>query len=180
MVQPNRKCIRDMSQHDELGPFYFLPSPNIFIFVYPYMIILNTDASGSKLGNCNHIKIHKQETQEKISFPSLKSIDIYWHLQHQQTKAKKNPKCIQAWAKQYSNINNETMKWVYQNPFKHCTETKLLTMQYEIIHRVFPCNKLLEICRVLNSPNCLMCQIEDNSRTLFCELLQLEKFLDIL
>ena len=59
-------------------------------------------------------------------------------------------------------IDDNDWKDIFSQPYVAARETKLQSLQYRIIHRIFPCKKWLYIHKVAESPTCNLCNtIED-------------------
>ena len=59
---------------------------------------------------------------------------------------------------------------IFQQPYLSSRETNLQSLQYKIIHRIFPCQKWLYNHKVILTPNCQVCgDTEDNLIHYFIE-----------
>ncbi len=76
---------------------------------------------------------------------SVKCKDFYWHLFKNKYHI---PTCISKWHTNYENINvniDEIWNRIFYLPFKICTQTKIQSFQYKLIHKVIACNAWLKI-----------------------------------
>lgn len=75
-------------------------------------------------------------------------------------------KPIQRWYDRYSDYfeGQIRMEWpdIYMMPYIHVRETKLQTLQFKVIHRIIPCNKLLKIYKIKDSNKCEYCNKVDD------------------
>ncbi len=66
-------------------------------------------------------------------------MDFYWHIINTDTHT---PTSIHKWSDHYTNFHNAENVWsrIFKFPFKTVRDTKIQTYQYNIVHRVIPCN----------------------------------------
>ena len=78
------------------------------------------------------------------------------------------PTALNRWLE---NFYIEYIDWpsIFMQPYLSSRETKLQSLQYKIIHRIFPCQKWLYNHKVITSPNCLHCNEVDNLIHYFVE-----------
>ena len=83
---------------------------------------------------------------------------FYWMLMGKQVNT---PSCIAKW-REIWNISDLEWKDIFSRHFKICHEAYLQTFQYKILHRIIPCNHWLFNIKVKSSPNCTLCNVDDN------------------
>jgi len=121
------------------------------------------------------VNIKKGDNIKSIEITNLQTKDVYWQFQLNQAKLNIKPAGIKKWNQVY-NFNKETWKTIFKVAFQACSETKLQTLQYEIIHRVYPCNYWLFTCKILQSPDCEICKVEDSIQHYFTSCCNLVDF----
>jgi hypothetical protein len=86
---------------------------------------------------------------------------------------KREPACIAKWTEDYPEFKQaEVNIWmeIFKIPFEITRETKLLSFQYKLLHRLTPCKKKLFDYKLSQSPMCEFCNKLDNLQhfILFC------------
>ena len=71
------------------------------------------------------------------------------------------PTALDRWASDF-NIAEDDWKNIFYQPYTCTRETTLQTLQYKIVHRIFPCRKWLHNLHVVDSPSCAKCNNLDN------------------
>jgi len=93
----------------------------------------------------------------------------------QQKHDKIVPKCVAKWGELY-NFESSDWKTIYKIPFNACKETELQSFQYKIIQRIIACRHWLYNLKVIDSPNCLHCEQDDNIQHFFIHCTLCEPF----
>ena len=96
-----------------------------------------------------------------IPLTNLKSRDLYWLQVSLLNKMElKDIPSIKKWTSCYPSQN---FNWqnIFLIPFEVCTNTKLQTLQYRIIHRVITRKHWLFMAKVKDSPYCETCGADD-------------------
>ena len=108
-----------------------------------------------------------------ISLQKADSKQLYWSQVF--ATQNKTPACIAKWEESLGYISSiDEWQTAFKLPFKCCEETFLQSFQYRIIHRIFSCNHWLNTMKVLNSPLCQYCKLDDTICHYFvhCKLVQ--------
>ncbi len=101
-------------------------------------------------------KIGKEET----NITQINSNRIYWHIIK---KVSNEPTCINAWIKRLNmKINKKDWKDIFELPYKCTKDHRIISLQIKIIHRFYPCQKLVSKwdcnvasqCKFCNESNC--------------------------
>lgn len=71
------------------------------------------------------------------------------------------PTALNKWAEVF-HIEDIDWSCIFIQCYISSRETKLQTLQYKIIHRIFPCQKWLYIHKVVDSPKCQFCEDLDD------------------
>ncbi len=90
--------------------------------------------------------------------------DIYWHLMN---KKPCEATACSKWELMYPNF---VFNWdkIFALSYSFCTETKLQSFQFRILHRYMLCNKRLYDMKLRESPLCEICdEVEDIPHRLF-------------
>ena len=66
------------------------------------------------------------------------------------------PSALYKWEEQYFYVNFD-WKLIFLHPYTHISDTKLQSLQYQIIHRYFPCRYNLSKWYHTNEENCNTC-----------------------
>jgi hypothetical protein len=78
------------------------------------------------------------------------------------SKTETLPTAVERWNEIFNNIN---FNW--SKIFLHCIKTtpdvQLRWFQLRLIHRCLPTEKYLNICKIVDSPNCTFCQLEEEN-----------------
>lgn len=78
----------------------------------------------------------------------------------------KQYKAVQRWydtnVDYFEGVREVDWPMIFTSPYLHVRETKLQTLQFKIIHRILPCNKLLKIYRIKDSDECEYCGKKDD------------------
>ena len=109
-------------------------------------LIDNTDNSYMLIGDTDTVSDIFQTTTKKI----------YDHLTY---KRYVRPTALNKWLGVFE-IVEEDWKDIFKQPYFATRETKLQSLQYKIIHRIFPCKKWLHIQTVADTPYCDFCDNE--------------------
>ena len=92
------------------------------------------------------------------SVDKLKCRDYYWELV---TKMREMPSCIEHWETCYYYIDFD-WKYIYSLPYNITRETKLQSLQFQILNRYIPCRSFLKQCKQEISDKCKICnEIDD-------------------
>ena len=95
--------------------------------------------------------------QNNIS--KIKSAQVY---SYNSAKSYRSPKSQDKWIEYYPFLESINWKSIYLLPHKVVLDTYLVTFQFKIIHRIFPCNYKLFIWNINDSPCCDLCGKTDN------------------
>ena len=85
------------------------------------------------------------------------------------------PTAIAKWNNTYDDINWSS---VFTLPFRLLRDTKIQTLQYKILTRIFPCNQQLFKWKIIQSPRCSDCYEIDTIEHYFCECEIIQAFWD--
>ena len=69
------------------------------------------------------------------------------------------PTALDRWLEAFE-IDENDWQAIFTQPYIATRDTKLQSLQYKIIHRIFPCKKWLHTQKVVESPLCTLC--DDN------------------
>ena len=94
---------------------------------------------------------------KQFDLKKLSSKEIYWLLIDSK---KETPKGIQKWVNQFNLTEFHTE--YYWIPYRNCRETRIQSLQYRILTRIFPCNKWLNTLKVIESDRCNICEEIDS------------------
>jgi len=132
-------------------------------------ICLNKNTNAQfKLNNKLEVKIglnHKH-------IQSIRCKDFYWHLIN---RTHEIPTAILKWEEYYYYVNFN-WKDIFTLPYKSTSETSLQSMQYQIIHRYFPCNSILNTWNTNLEELCTLCNVEDTLEHYFFNCKLVEQF----
>ena len=81
----------------------------------------------------------------------------------------KTPTSIGRWVEIFPGYDTEEQKTTFRRSFTITKETKLQSLQYQILHRNINCKKKLHEMRILDSPNCQHCGMTDTLIHFFSE-----------
>ena len=73
------------------------------------------------------------------------------------------------WEHTFVNPGNGIFTEMFSLMPKHSKETKLILLQWKILHKIYPCNKYLHQVKLSESEMCIDCNSVDTFRTLFWE-----------
>jgi hypothetical protein len=108
----------------------------------------NANLSISLIGSSNHY----------INIKHVPVKHIYNHIVAQKYV---RPTALDRW-NEYFDIDENDWPNIFKVCYYSSRETKLQTLHYKIIHRIFPCKKWLYNQKVINSPLCLLCSDTDD------------------
>ncbi len=103
----------------------------------------------------------------KLNLETANNKQLYTHFLK---KFKETPTAVAKWSELY-NIEEGDWVEIFRNAFKVCRETKLQSLQYKILHRIFPCNVYVSRWNSTVSEHCPHCQMADTLEHYFyhCE-----------
>lgn len=84
-----------------------------------------------------------------------------------------SPISIERWNEMYDNIDWER---TFTLSFRILRDTKIQTLQYKILTRIFPCNSKLFQWKIINSPRCELCYEIDTIEHYLCECMLVKEF----
>ena len=120
------------------------------------------------------LTLYNPKDKKNSSLLTLKSKDVYWIILNAEN-SKFSPKCISKWNKLY-NFDDLDWKHIYRIPFSACRDTELQSFQYKLINRIIACRHWLYNLKVVDSPQCLYCQQDDNLPHFFIDCEQCQMF----
>ena len=85
------------------------------------------------------------------------------------------PTAIEKWNSTYD-ICSEDWPEIFRLPYSCTTDTQLQSFQYKILHRIFPCNKWLNIQKVIPSAQCQFCNELDDIEHYLCNCCHIVDF----
>lgn len=88
--------------------------------------------------------------------------NIYDHLMR---KSKHRPICKNKWANDFNLFLDFNWKLGSFKPKICIKDSGLIQFNFRIIHRILVVNKILHICKIKNSPLCLICSLESETIT---------------
>ena len=130
--------------------------------------------SHSKLNIVPPVTVFSNKHGMCLDLQSLKSNDIYWILFDMRFEGIK-PRCIEKWS-DYIAPDEKQWEKIFAAPFQACKETDLQSFQYRILHRIIQCNHWLHNLKVLISPLCQKCNVDDTIIHYFIECDKLQNF----
>ncbi len=99
------------------------------------------------------IKLKKKQ----VELEHIKNIDIYNHFTR---TYKETPTAVYRWTELYD-IDPDDWPQIFTTPFRVCRETSLQSLQYKILHRIYPCNTYLSKWNSDISESCIFCPSVD-------------------
>lgn len=69
-------------------------------------------------------------------------------------------KSIKKWEEYEGGFSELEWKNIFELPFKTTQESKLQWIQFQILHRIFPCNYYLHRIKIIDSPICTFCKMD--------------------
>lgn len=77
-------------------------------------------------------------------------------------RIKTRPVSLYRWEEMYYFAS---LPWeeLFTIPYKYTAETSIQSLQYQIIHRFFPCMYTLHIWQKADDPNCILCKNEQDT-----------------
>lgn len=85
------------------------------------------------------------------------------------------PTALDRWIEIF-NIEEDDWRHIFNLPYICARETMIQSMQYKIIHRIFPCNKWLHNLTILSSSKCDKCDEIDHLLHYFVECSEVMRF----
>ena len=107
----------------------------------------NTDIPNLMIGDADNIL--------DVCHTSTKK--IYDHLVF---KRYVRPTALNKWLGMFEIVEDDWQD-IFKLPYLATRETKLQSLQYKIIHRIFPCKKWLHVQTISDTPNCNFCDEEE-------------------
>jgi exonuclease III len=89
------------------------------------------------------------------------------------------PGCIDKWKRDFpllKEMDEEFWCQIFKNVFQYCRETKLQSLEYNLIYRIIPCNKKLCEWKIKNNVQCNYCEKEDNILHFLLQCERVNKF----
>jgi hypothetical protein len=105
--------------------------------------------------NTTDIKIEHRKfwlNDKAYPYEKLKSKIIYWKLVQNQKITKINE---QRWQTEL-NLKDIQFSEIYQRPYKITIDTRLICLQYKVLHRILPTNKWLYLRKVKKQTNVII------------------------
>ena len=92
-----------------------------------------------------------------VDIQNVKNRFIYAHFV---ARYKEIPTAVSRWTDLYQ-INTEDWPQIFKTPFRVCRETRLQTLQYKILHRIYPCQNYLSKWNIDINEQCNYCSSAD-------------------
>lgn len=119
-----------------------------------------------KLRNENNVLLNRDEISLSIrgkDVPITKASckDFYWIFVENRFQT---PTCISKWCYILNDdIDLNMFSKISLLPYKCCSDTKLQSFQYKLLHRFIVHNKRLCKIKILSSPKCKICELHDET-----------------
>lgn len=171
-IQKNIICIKDFIVNNDFM--------NLQDFFSQYGETANTVLVYNAIFNA--IKSQREDIQRKLQegrefqnilyFKDLAAGDISRKSFYEIIKIKEIVPLKESWCEEYSIDKNDENIWLMA--FEACAETKLLELQWKILHSIFPTGTLLKKMKIKESELCDFCAEEDSLAHFFlsCSLVQ--------
>jgi len=130
-----------------------------------------------KLNNQKQFKTKSNSVTLKINHVeknmlNLKCKDFYWEYV---VKKAASPKCIEKWEELYYYVDFD-WKLLFSLPYIVARETKLQSLQYQILNRYIPCKYFLKICNKEENDKCKTCERTEDLEHFFYNCNELGPF----
>lgn len=111
----------------------------------------------------DEIKVQVNKIEKKLE--SITSKELYWHFINNKYK---RGTAMSKWEDIFDLVHLEWEE-IFSIPYKVARETNLQSLQYQIIHRFFPCNEILGTWYNDHKTTCDFCNQEDSIQHFFYE-----------
>ena len=127
--------------------------------------------------NENSIAVPQPELRIKINKTNkpinvLLNKEIYWELIEKQ---RQRPTAIEKWEEMYYYVNFE-WDYIFTLPYRIARETYLQSLQFQILHRYFPCASNVHIWYPHEQEKCNHCDTDDTLEHYFSECKKVKPF----
>jgi len=134
----------------------------------PWLKELKKEGHPGNIANKLVLKIRNIGTE----ITGLKCRDFYWEYV---SKMAIKPTCIDKWEEYYYYVNFD-WKYIFTLPYLVARETKLQSLQYQILNRYIPCKSFLKLCGKEESDKCDHCNNVDNIEHFFFNCIMVMPF----
>ena len=108
----------------------------------------------------------------KRNIENVNSKDIYWEIVR---KMKEKPTACIKWESLYDLINFD-WEYIFSLPYKMVRETSIQSLQFQILHRFYPCNSTLNRWYENHPCKCIHCDSEDTLEHYFYKCKHTQSF----